>query len=146
MTFHVSISRRGGINRAGWIRLAAAVSVVFPLLIGCQNGSSDANSLVGSPAGAKEVSFKTSDGWQIFADAYVPDGVSKGAVILLHQRNGAASDWKPLCSALRSAGYTALAVDQRGAGRSVQSPAGSGSKGDQAPWETDRTSAQRSIF
>lgn len=103
---------------------------------GCQSDTRDANSLVGSPNGAKEVSFKTNDGWQIFADAYVPAGSSKGAVILLHQRNGGASDWKALCSQLQKAGYTALAIDQRGAGRSVQSPAGSGQKADDAPWQT----------
>ena len=62
-------------------------------LAGCKTESSDANSLVGSPNGAKEVSFKTDDDWHIFADAYVPPGESHGVVILLHQRNGAASDW-----------------------------------------------------
>ena len=65
------------------------------LLAGCRNSGQEANSLVGSPSGAREVSFKTADGWDIFADLYVPKGTSKGAVIFLHQRNGAASDWLP---------------------------------------------------
>src|SRR5207245_966065 len=81
-------------------------------LAGCHESSTDANSLVGSPSGAKEVHFKTADGWDIFGDAYLPTSTSKGVVILLHQRNGAASDWKTLAGALRTAGYTALAIDQ----------------------------------
>ena len=117
--------------------MAVTLAVVAGIgLCGCKNESGEANSLVGSPNGAKEVSFKTDDGWGIFADAYSPAHTSKGVVILLHQRNGAASDWKPLCSALQAAGYTALAIDQRGAGRSVQGPGGVGGKGDNAPWET----------
>jgi alpha-beta hydrolase superfamily lysophospholipase len=115
--------------------LCMCVLAVFALA-GCDRRSNDANSLVGAPLGAKEVSFKTDDGWGIFGDAYVAANGSKGAVILLHQRDGAASDWKSLCSALQGAGYTALAIDQRGAGRSVQAPGGVGSKGDDAPWET----------
>lgn len=119
------------------VALIAALLVTVIALQGCHESSNDANSLVGSPEGAKEVSFKTDDGWNIFADAYVPAGSSKGAVILLHQRDGAASDWKALGSALQSAGYTALAIDQRGAGRSVQGPrGGTGNKADNAPWET----------
>ena len=107
------------------------------LLQGCnEGGRNDANSLVGSPSGAREVSFKSDDGWHIFADVYPTKDVSKGAVILLHQRNGAASDWRSLCTTLQTAGYTALAIDQRGAGRSVQGPGGVGGKGDNAPWET----------
>ncbi len=118
----------------------AAVALLLAVtgigLQGCNESSNDANSLVGSPSGAKEVHFKTVDNWDIFGDAYVPVGASKGVVILLHQRNGAASDWKSLCGALRTAGFTALAIDQRGAGRSVQGPGGVGGKGDSAPWET----------
>lgn len=116
--------------------LALAVWAAGLALQGCSGNATDANSLVGSPAGAREVSFKTADDWTIFADAYLPRSGSKGAVILLHQRDGAASDWKPLCASLQAAGYTALAIDQRGAGRSVQGPGGVGGKGDRAPWPT----------
>ena len=119
-----------------WGVLAFACAIAGSGLQGCSESSNDANSIVGSPSGAREVHFKTADGWGIFADAYVPASSSKGAVILLHQRNGAASDWKSLGASLQSAGYTALAIDQRGAGRSVQGPGGVGGKGDNAPWET----------
>jgi pimeloyl-ACP methyl ester carboxylesterase len=129
---------------AGFPGCRIGISAVFALLFlasiglqGCRDSSNEANSLVGSPAGAKEISFKTDDGWNIFGDAYLPAGTSKGAVILLHQRGGAASDWKALAGTLQKAGFTALAIDQRGAGRSVQGPPGAtGNKGDNAPWET----------
>ncbi|HLJ55113.1 MAG TPA: alpha/beta fold hydrolase [Chthonomonadaceae bacterium] len=130
----LTAGRAGTSRRSALLGLAGAV-LAFALP-GCNGSSSDANSLVGSPAGAKEVHFKTADGWDIFGDIYLPTGASKGAVILLHQRDGAASDWKALAAALRIAGYTALAIDQRGAGRSVQGPGGVGGKGDNAPWET----------
>ncbi len=79
------------------------------------------------------VKFKTADGWTIVGDLFTPAGHSKGAVMLLHQRGGQASDWEPLSRALQRAGITALAIDQRGAGRSTEGP---GPTGDQAPWET----------
>src|SRR5262249_17128708 len=82
---------------------------------------------------ARQVHFKTTDGWTIVGDLYTPSGASKGAVILLHQRNGSARDWEPLCLALQKAGFTALAIDQRGAGRSTQGP---GPTGGNAPWPT----------
>ena len=85
------------------------------------------------PAGAKQITFKTADGWTIVGDRYVPSGAPKGGVILLHQRGGKASDWTPLCVALQKAGIEALAIDQRGAGRSVEGP---GPTGGDAPWET----------
>src|SRR5438309_605801 len=86
----ISIYLRSGV---GFVALVVALLAAVIGLQGCHQSSNDANSLVGSPEGAKEVSFKTDDGWNIFADAYVPAGTSKGAVILLHQRDGAASDW-----------------------------------------------------
>src|SRR5579862_8957741 len=69
-----------------------------------------------APADVRQVSFKTSDGWTIVGDLYVPKGEPKGAVVLLHQRGGKASDWAPLSTALQKAGIEALAIDQRGAG------------------------------
>ena len=121
-------------KRIAWACALLAWACVY--LQGCSGNAGDANSLVGSPSGAREVSFRTDDAWGIFADAYLPRSASRGAVILLHQRNGAASDWKSLCAALQAAGFTAIAVDQRGAGRSVQGPGGVGGKGDNAPWQT----------
>jgi pimeloyl-ACP methyl ester carboxylesterase len=82
---------------------------------------------------AKDVKLKTADGWTIVGDLYAPSGHGKGAVVLLHQRGGQASDWVPLCRALQTAGIAALAIDQRGAGRSTEGP---GPTGDDAPWPT----------
>jgi pimeloyl-ACP methyl ester carboxylesterase len=80
-----------------------------------------------------EVTFRTNDGWTIAGDLYKPAGAPKGAVILLHQRGGSAGDWTPLCEALRAAGIQALAIDQRGSGRSTTGP---GPLGQNAPWVT----------
>lgn len=82
---------------------------------------------------AKEVRIKTSDGWILIGDLYVPQRRSAGAVVLLHQRGGQGSDWTYLCRSLQQAGITALAIDQRGAGRSTQGP---GPIGEDAPWDT----------
>jgi len=81
----------------------------------------------------KQVEMKTADGWTILGDLYTPAGESNEAVVLLHQRGGSAKDWKAVCAALQDAGITALAIDQRGAGRSTKGP---GSSGDDAPWVT----------
>jgi predicted alpha/beta hydrolase len=81
----------------------------------------------------ESVQLKTPDGWIIVGDRYMPSGVAKGAVVLLHQRGGSAQDWQALSTALQKAGFIALAIDQRGAGRSTQGP---GPKGDDAPWAT----------
>lgn len=82
---------------------------------------------------ATETRFKTKDGWTIVGDVYAPAGSAKSAVVLLHQRGGRASDWKPLCLALQKAGIEAIAIDQRGAGRSTHGP---GPTGTEAPWPT----------
>jgi pimeloyl-ACP methyl ester carboxylesterase len=116
----------------------AAMIAVLSGVAGCSSppSGSPANS-PSSPsrgsAAAQEVKLKTSDGWTIVGDLYTPSGTSKGAVILLHQRNGSGKDWEPLCLSLQKAGITALAIDQRGAGRSTQGP---GSPGGEAPWPT----------
>ena len=80
----------------------------------------------------KSVSFKTADGWTIKGTLYSASE-SGGAVVLLHQRGGSKSDWTVLCESLKTAGVTALAIDQRGAGESTEGPGG---KGDDAPWDT----------
>jgi len=78
----------------------------------------------------REVFFPTRDGWEIHAD-YGRVADAKRAVILLHQRGGSAVDWRPLVEKLNAAGITTLAVDQRGAGRSLGKPSGP-----DAPWDT----------
>lgn len=117
------------------LRAAILLFVLILTVAGCKNPTGSANggriSYVSSRA--QEITIPTSDGWKIFGDLYVPSGVSKGAIILLHQRDGSAGDWNQLSSALQRQGYTALAIDQRGSGRSIE---GRGPKGNDAPWET----------
>lgn len=96
-------------------------------------GASVALHAANTPDGAREIRIKTADGWTVVGDLYTPKGVSHGVVVLLHQRGGQASDWTDLCQALQKAGITALAIDQRGAGRSTQGP---GPIGEEAPWST----------
>jgi dienelactone hydrolase len=79
------------------------------------------------------ITLKTQDGWTLIGDLYVPLTASKGGIVLLHQRGGSAQDWQPLAMSLQQAGFTALAIDQRGAGRSTQGP---GASGNDAPWLT----------
>jgi pimeloyl-ACP methyl ester carboxylesterase len=79
------------------------------------------------------ITLETQDGWTLMGDLYVPSGSSQGAIVLLHQRGGSAQDWQPLAIALQQSGFTALAIDQRGAGRSTQEP---GLSGNNAPWST----------
>ncbi len=130
--------------------LAAAAFLWIGLLTGCAsheatsgNGAASSGPAAGTTSAAppnapftgtaQTVTLKTADGWTLVGDLYVPQGTSKGAVILLHQRGGSGKDWQPLCAALQKAGLTALALDQRGAGRTTQGP---GPTGDDAPWDT----------
>ena len=101
------------------------------LLAGCGKSETDAQRRMNSIT--RQVVIKTADGWTIHGDLYAPPAAAKGAVILLHQRGGSAKDWQPLCAALEKAGITALAIDQRGAGRSTRPK---GPNGDNAPWNT----------
>jgi len=111
------------------LRRAGMVCGLLALLLGFQ--------IVGCAGQTSErtVTFKTADGWTIVGSLYSPKEAAKakGAVILLHQRGGQANDWLVLCRALQAANITALAIDQRGAGRSTEGPGG---KGEDAPWQT----------
>ncbi len=80
-----------------------------------------------------QITLNTADGWSISGAMYLPAGKPEGGVILLHQRGGTGEDWKTLSSSLQEAGYAALAIDQRGAGKST---AGPGPIADSAPWDT----------
>jgi len=134
----------GGVWRHVGARRAFCVTLLSLCLLGaltgCTNNPADPQSLnpIAPPsrpldAAMKEITLTTEDGWTIVGDLYTPAEVSHGAVILLHQRKGSAKDWSPLCLALQKVGYTALALDQRGAGRSLKGP---GPTGDNAPWPT----------
>ncbi len=83
-------------------------------------------------AGRQQVTYRDQDNWKIYGDLYKVGSSKGGAVVLLHQRNGAASDWDPLIPLLKRAGITVLAIDQRGAGRSIGPE-----NGLSAPWNTE---------
>lgn len=110
-------------------------------LISCSSSSRELSTTHPSPIAmqaqalkpSEVITLKTQDGWTIIGDLYVPLKVSKGAIVLVHQRGGSAQDWQSLARALQQAGFTALAIDQRGAGRSTQGP---GASGNEAPWLT----------
>ena len=89
--------------------------------------------------------LKTKDGWNLAGQLYPLNAPvePRSAVILLHQRGGSGSDWMRLCRALQKANITALAIDQRGAGRSTQGP---GPVGENAPWLTSADVAAAVAF
>lgn len=95
------------------------VLIVSHLVSGCSSKQKTGN----------EVTFKTADNWTIHADFISPPNASK-AVILLHQRNGSAADWKLLVDKITPLGIASLALDLRGAGRSTGPQ-----NGDDAPWD-----------
>ena len=111
--------------------LVLTVTVLF--LYGCssQQGQpvSVSSTSPGKPA-TGEINFKTADGWTIYGDFRPANRATKG-VILLHMRMGQAADWAPLVEKLNAAGIATLAIDQRGAGRSMGRE-----NGQDAPWDT----------
>lgn len=82
--------------------------------------------------GRQQITYRDQDSWKIYGNLYEARSTKTGAVILLHQRNGTASDWDPLIPSLKRAGITVLAIDQRGAGSSVGPE-----NGMDAPWNTE---------
>ena len=88
--------------------------------------------IVAAPVEASvvQITFKTVDNWTIHGDYSAARGATR-AVVLLHQRGGSAGDWKPLVARLNAAGIATLAIDQRGAGRSLGPQNGAN-----APWNT----------
>lgn len=112
-----------------------ALSVLLiPWMIGCAEKEGGSVVTEDQATGdTRTAQYKTADGWNILGDYYEPQAKPKGVVILLHQRGGSGDDWHPLCVALKQAGYVALAIDQRGTGRSSQGP---GQSGEFAPWNT----------
>ncbi len=120
-------------NRRKFGGLGAAF-LLFLTLAGC--GGKETGTVVTTEQAtgdATSVRYSTRDKWVISGDMYKPTGVPRGGVLLLHQRGGSGDDWHALCIALQQAGFTALAIDQRGTGRSTQGP---GQSGEYAPWDT----------
>jgi pimeloyl-ACP methyl ester carboxylesterase len=112
-----------------------AMSVLLiAALTGC--GGKETGTVVSSDQATGETrpaKYVTQDGWTITGDFYEPPTQTKGVVLLLHQRGGSAEDWHTLCLAIKTAGYTAYAIDQRGTGRSSVGP---GQSGEYAAWNT----------
>ncbi|HEV2472387.1 MAG TPA: alpha/beta fold hydrolase [Chthonomonadales bacterium] len=125
-------------GRLAWLLPAAIAAAGFALQAGCSGNPGTAQAppplatilkqaATAAAGGPVTISYKTSDGWTIVGDLYRPMHPSKEAVLLLHERGGSGQDWSELCRALATAGITALAIDQRGAGRSTSGPGGTGS-------------------
>lgn len=66
----------------------------------------------------EDITLTTSDDIKIAADVYESDG-DKFA-ILLHMMPATKESWKPFAHKLREAGYTSIAIDERGHGESTQ--------------------------
>ncbi len=86
------------------------------------------------PQPQRTIALKTDDGWTITGDLFTPQDKPIGAAVLLHQRGGSAKDWQALCAQLRLKNIIALAIDQRGSGRSLSPDPKLNDK--DAPWDT----------
>ncbi len=67
-----------------------------------------------------EETFTTEDGVKIFADYYEGEGEEPPAVILLHMRGKDRKSWNPVIDGIVEKGYTVLALDMRGHGKSTK--------------------------
>jgi pimeloyl-ACP methyl ester carboxylesterase len=77
--------------------------------------------LAAAPAFAaprEDAVFETSDGFTLHADLFRAPDARAPVAILLHQFNADRRGWGPLVPALSEAGFTVLALDQRGQGES----------------------------
>ncbi len=115
-----------------WHRVLALL-LAGALLWGCDSKQAIPSAPPAAPparGAGSDITYRTADGWTIHGDYYPVPNATR-AVLLLHQRGGSAADWGPLRPALAQAGIAALAIDQRGAGRSTGPQSG-----EDAPWET----------
>lgn len=78
----------------------------------------------GSPSAHEGVSFRTVDGVELHAAMYPVAGARPPGLILLHGQGSNKESWSLFALRAQQAGYQCLAVDVRGHGQSVQSPAG----------------------
>lgn len=76
--------------------------------------------LLGTAASAEEVvRFPGADGFELEA-SYAATAPNAPVAICLHQQGSDKESWKPLLPALQQAGFTTLALDQRGHGGSTK--------------------------
>ncbi|MCB9744550.1 MAG: alpha/beta fold hydrolase [Alphaproteobacteria bacterium] len=73
--------------------------------------------LLAGAAFAADVTLRAEDGSRIHAD-YIAVASAKKGVVLVHQLDGQASDWRFTAEALNKAGIATIAVDLRGFGAS----------------------------
>lgn len=74
-----------------------------------------------APALAQEkVQLTTSDGFQLEAHLVASSQADAPVAVLLHQYRADKTSWGPLLPALQSAGFTAIALDQRAHGASTR--------------------------
>ncbi|MDH4322885.1 MAG: alpha/beta fold hydrolase [Betaproteobacteria bacterium] len=62
--------------------------------------------------------FQASDGQPLAYREYVPVGVQRGSVTLIHGSSASSNSMHPMAKALAAAGYKAFALDMRGHGQS----------------------------
>ena len=95
--------------------------------IACRAGDSrDAGTSQIKPTEPTIVSFPTSDGGLIYADAY---GTGDKGVVLVHGGRFNKASWAKQAQALAKAGFRVLAIDLRGYGKS-RGPGGSSRRGE----------------
>jgi len=96
------------------------VMVLFSVLLlnGC--GGEEEREAAAPKAEFTEESFATEDGVKIFADYYKGKGEKPPAVILLHMRGVDRKSWNPVIDGIVEKGYTVLALDMRGHGKSTK--------------------------
>jgi alpha-beta hydrolase superfamily lysophospholipase len=71
-----------------------------------------------APASSRAVQLRASDGVALAATVYDAPSVRAPAVVLVHMLTRTKEDWRPFAERLQAAGFTAVAMDLRGHGRS----------------------------
>ena len=69
-------------------------------------------------ASSRAVQLRASDGVALAATVYDAPSVPAPAVVLVHMLTRTKEDWRPFAERLQAAGFTAVAMDLRGHGRS----------------------------
>jgi len=129
-----SMRRQSGIT--SFVLLGSAWLFRFSIALGlamntwsiaCRAGDSrDAGTSQIKPTEPTIVSFPTSDGGLIYADAY---GTGDKGVVLVHGGRFNKASWAKQAQALAKAGFRVLAIDLRGYGKS-RGPGGSSRRGE----------------
>lgn len=76
-----------------------------------------------APAASRTVQLRASDGVALAATVYDAPAGPAPAIVLVHMLTRTKEDWRPFAERLQAAGFTAVAIDLRGHGRSEGAPA-----------------------